>query len=210
MSPSRLRYIVLLLFVVVAAGIPRDAAAQLGRLKKAVENKAANKAVEAAVANRPPTKVKKITLTSAQIAKLNQGLRAELAKAAVAQKEYEQQQKQFQQETKAHDKSRAAYDKTNESYNRCREKFTEVDQAKSDALRGEAEKSAQAAGKTEDEQAKLEALAARAAAAAERVANGTGTAEDRKTLAEFQGVGKELASQGAQAEIGRASCRERV
>lgn len=199
MSGSRFRCVMLLLFVVVAAGIPRDAVAQVKRLKKAVENKAADQAVEAAVANRPPTKVKNITLTSAQIRQLNKGLRAELATAAVAQKEYEQQQKKYEQDTKAYEKSMADYDKTNGAYNRCRDKFSEADQAKSDELRGKAEKSGQAAGKTEDELATLEAKAARAAAAAERVANGTGTAEDRAILAEFQGIGKELSSQGARA-----------
>ena len=192
MSRSRFQYVVLLLFVVVAAGIPRDAAAQLGRLKKAV----ANKAVEAAVANQPPTKVKQITLTSAQIAQVNTGLRAELAKAAVAQKEYEQGQKQFEQETKAYEKAKADYDKRNEGYSQCAEKVGNADRAKSDALRERSEKSMEAAT-GEDEEARLEALAARAAAAAERVANGTATAEDRKTLAEMQGAGAAHASQGA-------------
>jgi len=186
MSPSRFSCTLVLLLLASAAGGTGEAAAQIGRIKKAVADKATDSGKKAAcVPERPPAFVKTVGLSAAQIAKINQGLDAEILRTPAARAEYEQRLKQSDQETQAYEKAHAAYEKKNEQYQACADKVREADAKKSDALRGRAE----AAGdktKRETDQAALEAMAVKAQAAAERVANGTATAADRETLAEFQ------------------------
>jgi hypothetical protein len=186
MSPSRFNSIVLLLLLAPAAGGSGDAAAQIGRIKKAVADKAADAGKKSAcIPERPPAFVKTVGLSAAQIAKINQGLDAEIQRTPAARAEYEQRLKQSDQETQAYQKAHAAWEKKNEQYQACADKVREADAKKSDALRGRVEASGDKTKGAVDTTQMME-MAKKAQAAAERVTNGTATAADRQTLAEFQ------------------------
>jgi hypothetical protein len=179
---------VLLLFVLIAAGGATDAAAQFKKLKKMVADKAGDAGTTAAcVPNRPPTYVQTVNLSAAQMAAINAGLDAEIEAAPAAFEEADRQQKASEREARAYEKARAEYDKRNEKYQACADKVMAGDAARSEELnqRADAAGAGAAGGLTE---AELEKLGERAAAAAERVSRGQGTAEDRKTLADFQSV----------------------
>ncbi|HEU5171545.1 MAG TPA: hypothetical protein VFU46_13445 [Gemmatimonadales bacterium] len=187
MSRSRFRCVVLLLFPVLTWGAPREAEAQIGKLKKAIAGKAVDAGKTAAcIPERPPTYVETIALTAAQMAQINAGLDAEIARGPVVQQEYEQRRKDQEQATQAYEKARADYDKRYAAYDKCATKVAAANATESGALRARADTATDAVQLSEGEEARLQALAARAAAAAERVAQGKGTAEDRNTLAEFQ------------------------
>jgi len=194
MCRSRLYCVGVLLCALVAVGQPPEAAAQIGKLKKVIGNKAADTAVEttaggaknsACIPDRPPVVIESFPLTAAQMAKINAGLDAEIAAAPAAKAEAERQQKALEVQQTAYDKAYADYDKRNGPWNECARKVEEEDAATSEKMGQDGEASTKSAlgGMTQED---IEKLANRAQAAAQRVADGKGTAEDRKTLAEFQ------------------------
>jgi hypothetical protein len=160
-----------------------EAHAQFGKLKK----KAAAMAVEASgVPTKPPTYVKSTTMTAGQLKQLNSGLSAMIAKATSAQKEYEQANKTLERQTQDYQKAQAEYDKKATSYNACVERVRTAESAKHDSLAAKVDQSLQVNQMNQSQEDQLKAQAEKAQAAAQRVANGTGTAADRQTLADFQ------------------------
>jgi hypothetical protein len=163
--------------------------AQVGGLLKKGKDAAAGKAVESAAAQVPPKTVDVLpcAVTYDQLDALERGLKAELDEAPSAKKQAEDRQKSVESEQKAYEKAMTDYKKKSEAWEACRDriendpatekKLAELE-AKSEADRAKAEAST-------DEEA-LEAQAKRVQAAAERVANGTATAADRQTMADFQ------------------------
>ena len=201
----------LLLCALIVAGHNSEATAQIGKLKRAVGQQAAEqatgKAAEAATGSscipaRPPIMVDAVPLTAVQMAKINAGLDAEIAAAASAKQEADRQDKAFQEKQKAYEKAYADYDKRNGPWNECARKLADQDQAKSDALNqsAEAQTNALMGGMSEED---IQKLGERAQAAAQRVSEGKGTAEDRKTLAEFQQV-----MAGIQGRVGVATAAQ--
>jgi hypothetical protein len=188
-------------FVLAGFGAPARADAQFSKLKKAITGKAAGEvAGGSCFAGRRPTMVPSIPLTAAQIAAVNAGFDAELAAAPGIEKKAADDQKKADAEHKAYDKARADYDKAYEKYSRCRDKVQAAEGAQVEAINAKSEKAmGQTAGAIDS--AKMMALAERAQAAAQRVSEGKGTAEDRKTLAEFQAmmnpIGANAAAAGA-------------
>jgi hypothetical protein len=161
--------------VVAGAVVPSVSHAQLGGLTK----KAKAAAASAAGVPDPNTRyVKSIDLTAAQITAVNQGM----AKAI-----------QIGPETiKKWEKAQEAYEKAMEDYRKKKEKWDACMQSEEDKARAKLEAASKkgdaAAQKLQDEtDTSVMVSQARAAqAAAERVANGTGTAADRQTMADFQ------------------------
>ena len=167
----------------LAAAALAPAHAQFGKLKK----KAIATATEASgVPTKPPTYVKSVTMTPAQLKQLNAGLSAMIAKAPSAQKDYEDANKKLERETQDYEKARAEYDKKATSYNACVDRVTTAQGAKHDSLAAKVDKSLEANQMNQSQQDQMTALAEKAQAAAQRVANGTATAADRQTLADFQ------------------------
>ena len=200
MSRARFQCAALLLFLTIAPGGARHAAAQIGRLKKVVTGKAVESGkLAACMPDRPPTIVQSISLTPAQIAKINAGLDAELATHAAARKEYEQRLKASEKENEAYQKAHGDWEKKYEQYSKCAAKVQEADAKKSDELNARTEAAGDKAKAAVDEE-RLVKLAERAQAAAERVSKGVGTAEDRATLAEFQKSMAPLQSVGTEAQ----------
>jgi hypothetical protein len=200
MSRARYQCAAMLLFLTIAPGGARHAAAQIGRLKKVVAGKAVESGqVAACVSNRPPTFVESIGLTAAQIAKINAGLDAEMAAYPAARKEYEQRAKESDRENEAYQKAHADYEKRYEQYSKCAAKVQEADARKSDSLQARTDAVGDRA-KAEVDEDRMVKLAERAQAAAERVSKGVGTAEDRATLAEFQKSMAPLQSVGTEAQ----------
>jgi membrane protein involved in colicin uptake len=185
MSRARFRCAALLLLLAIAPGGARHAAAQIGRLKKVVTGKAVESGkLAACMPDRPPTIVQSISLTPAQIAKINAGLDAELATHTAARKAYEQRLKASEKENEAYQKAHGDWEKKYEQYSKCADKVREADAKKSEELNARSEAAGDKAKELDEE--RMMKLAERAQAAAERVSKGVGTAEDRATLAEFQ------------------------
>jgi len=160
-----------------------ESQAQLGKLTK----KATSAATNAAGVNTPPARtVDAIDLTSAQLKQVNAGLVAEIAATPTALKNAEEAQKTFDKAQEKFNKDNEAYQKADEKWRACKDKVI----ADADPSRTAAQQKAEAAGQNanmgESEQAALEKQAKEAQAAAERINNGTGTAADRQTLADFQ------------------------
>jgi len=200
MSRARFPCVALLVFLTVAPGGSRHAAAQVGRLKQAITGKAAETGKAAAcIPNRPPTVVESITLTPVQITKINAGLDAELARHPAARKEYEQRLKAADRENEAYQKAHGDWEKRNEQYNKCAAKVQEADAKKSEELHARSEAAGEKT-KSEADEDRLVKQAERAQAAAERVSQGQGTAEDRETLAEFQRNMAGLQAAGAETQ----------
>ena len=193
MFRSRLYCVGVLLCALLAAGRPPEAAAQFGKLKKAIGEKAVTEAATGAVKgsacipDRPPVVIESFPLTAAQMAKINAGLDAEIAAVPGAKQEAERRSKIMEQEQKTYDTAYASYDKRNGPWNDCARDVEDQDAATSEKMGQDAEASGQAVlgGMSQED---LEKLGARAQAAAQRVSEGKGTAEDRKTLADFQQV----------------------
>ena len=200
MSRARFQCAALLLFLTIAPGGARHAAAQIGRLKKVVTGKAVESGkLAACMPDRPPTIVQSISLTPAQIAKINAGLDAELATHPAARKEYEQRLKASEKENEAYQKAHADWEKKYEQYSKCAAKVQEADAKKSDELQARTEVASDKT-KAEADEDRMVKQAERAQAAAERVSKGVGTAEDRATLAEFQKSMAPLQSVGTEAQ----------
>jgi membrane protein involved in colicin uptake len=199
MPRARFQCAALLLFLAIAPGGPRHAAAQIGKLKKVVTGKAvASGKLASCMPDRSPTVVASLSLTPAQIAKINAGLDAELATHSAARKEYEQRLKASEKENEAYQKAHAEWEKKNEQYTKCADKVREADAKKSEDLNARAEAAGDKAKDLDAE--RMTQLAERAQAAAERVSRGQGTAEDRATLAEFQKSMAPIQAMGAETQ----------
>jgi hypothetical protein len=199
--PAR-RPATLVLILAFASVASTEAHAQFGKLKK----KAAAMAVEASgVPTKPPTYVKSTTMTAAQLKQLNSGLGAMISKAPTAQKEYEQANKNLERQTQDYQKAQTEYDKKAASYNACVDRIRTVENAKHDSLAAKADQSLQANQMNESQEAQMITQAEKAQAAAERVANGTATAADRQTLADFQ---KTMAGVSAKSQQAASSMQE--
>lgn len=199
--PAR-RPATLVLILAFASIASTEAHAQFGKLKK----KAAAMAVEASgVPTKPPTYVKSTTMTAAQLKQLNSGLGAMISKAPTAQKEYEQANKNLERQTQDYQKAQTEYDKKAASYNACVDRIRTVENAKHDSLAAKADQSLQANQMNESQEAQMITQAEKAQAAAERVANGTATAADRQTLADFQ---KTMAGVSAKSQQAASSMQE--
>jgi hypothetical protein len=175
---------VLCLSILAIAGLPSDAAGQLGKLKKALGKKATE---SACVPDRPPTIISTVSLTAAQMAAINAGLDAELKAAPALFAQADEDQKKADQAMKDYEKAREAYDKAHGKWQTCADKVREEDNAKAEELGNKSEAASAKMQGEIDEQA-MQDLAQRAAAAAERVSQGKGTAEDRATMAQFQAM----------------------
>jgi hypothetical protein len=142
---------------------------------------------------------------SAQLKQLNSGLGAMISKAPTAQKEYEQANKNLERQTQDYQKAQTEYDKKAASYNACVDRIRTVENAKHDSLAAKADQSLQANQMNESQEAQMITQAEKAQAAAERVANGTATAADRQTLADFQ---KTMAGVSAKSQQAASSMQE--
>lgn len=168
--------------VITSAIVPTISQAQFSKLKKA----ATSAASAAGVNTTPPRYVDNVDVTSAQLKQVNAGLTAEIAATPGAVKQAEAQQKDAEKAQEKYDKDRAAYEKADEKWQACKEKVIADADPSRTAAQQKAEKAGENANIGESEQAALEAQARAAQAAAERVQNGTATAADRQTLADFQ------------------------
>lgn len=177
----RLTPLALILSLATAVFTPGHA--QFGKLKK---NAVSTATAAAGIPTKPPTYVKSTTMTAAQLKQLNAGLTAMVDKAPSAQKDYEQANKKLEKETHDYEKAQAEYDKKATSYNACVDRVTTAERAKHDTLAAKTDQSLQANQMNQSQQDQMTALAEKAQAAAQRVANGTATAADRQTLADFQ------------------------
>lgn len=186
MSRARLKRLALVLCILLAAGAVPDAAAQLGKLKKAVTGQAEQGVKNATCfPDRPPTVVTTVELTADQMMKVNAGLQAEAEAAQTAYQKQEEDQKRYDAEQKAYEKDKAAYDKAYEKYSACTDRVSSENAAKAEEMNQKQEAAGEALEASVD-QDKLMAMAEKAQAAADRVSKGQGTAEDRATLAEYQ------------------------
>lgn len=155
--------------------VTSDSQAQLGKLTKKATDAASN---AAGVPTGNARYVKKIDLTSAQIGQVNKGLATAIKVGPETIKKWEKAQE-------AYDNARADYTKKKEKYDACIQSEQEKAQGKLDAASKKTEAAGERAGKSVDTTT-IMAQAQAAQAAAERVKNGTATAADRQTLADFQ------------------------
>lgn len=188
------------LVLVAVILVPASASAQLGKLKKKATEAAAG---AAGVPTTAPKYVAKVNLTSAQIAQANKGLEAEAAQAPGILKSAEDAQKDYEKAQEKYQKDYDAYSRADDKYRACKEKIEEADRPKREAL--EAKGSEQ--HDIQVDETKMQALAEKAKVAAERVQAGTATAEDRKTLQDFQQymAGVQAQASGAMAATTQAS-----
>jgi hypothetical protein len=190
---------------ILLATVTASAHAQIGGLLKKGKDAAAGKATESAAAQVPPTKVDVLpcAVTYDQLTALEKGLQAELDAAPSAKKEAEQRQKDIESEQKGYDKALADYNKKNEAWGSCRDKVMNdpVARQKAEAASAKSEAAAQKAAGAVDEQ-QMMAMAEKAQAAAQRVSNGTATAADRQTLADYQAYMAKVSQAGNAAIAG--------
>jgi len=163
--------------VLVCALFPSAGRAQIKLPKSAV-----NKAAQAAGVPAPSSNaryVKKIDLTSAQIGQVNKGLATNIRIAPEIIKRWEKAQN-------AYDKAYADYEKKKEQYDKCVESENSKARARSEAARKKTDAAGEQVKQGMPDENAMVAQAEAAQAAAERVKNGTATAADRQTLADFQ------------------------
>ncbi len=174
------------LAVVALAVTSTIAHAQLGGLTKKAKQAASGEANKAVAAQIPPKVVDALpcNLTYADLEAAQKGMEAEIAAAPTAEKEAEQKQKNAENEQKAYEKARTEYDKKSQAWGACKEKVLNDPAAKKKLE--ELEAKARASGDIQYSEEELKALALRAQEAAERTGQGRGTAEDEKTMQEFQ------------------------
>ena len=201
------RAILTVLALSLATAAFRPTHAQFGSLKKKA---IATATAASGVPTKPPTYVKSTTMTAAQLKQLNAGLSAMIAKATSAQKDYEEANKKLERETQDYERARAEYDKKATAYNACVDRVTTAEGAKHDSMAAKVDQSLQANQMSQSQQDQMTALAEKAQAAAQRVANGTATAADRQTLAEFQQMmaGVSAKSQQATSAMQEASASD--
>ncbi len=162
--------------VVAGAIVPSTSHAQLGKLTKKATDAASN---AAGVPTGNARYVKKIDLSSAQLAQVNKGLEVAVKQGPEIIKRWEKQQED-------NDKALGEYTKKKEKYDACVESEKEKAQAKIDAASKRTDKAGSDLQKGMPDTAAMMAQAQAAQAAAERVKNGTATAADRQTLADYQ------------------------
>jgi hypothetical protein len=199
MSRSLGLRVALPLLLLAVLGAPERADAQFNKLKKALSGKATDEVKGGSCfADRRPTVVASLPLSAAEIARVSAGLDAELAAAPEIEKKAADDQKKADAEQKAYEKAKADYDKAYEKYNKCRDKVQTADAATSEGMNAKTNQAGeQLAGGIDT--TKLMALAEKAQAASQRVSEGKGTAEDRKTLAEFQAMMNPISANAAAA-----------
>lgn len=195
MSPARLSLVALAVPFIALTATPSDTCAQFGKIKKALGKKAEATETSGCVPAGKGTEVTTFSMTAAQMAKVNAGLDAELAAAPGATAEYDKQQAAMEKEQAAYEKASAEHDKQNTTYMACVDKVTASDMAQSEKLRAESDAEG-AAVRGEMSEEEITALAERAQAAMERISAGQGTAEDQKTVAEFQAMAMGFQSRG--------------
>ena len=164
------------LSVVASATVTSASHAQLGKLTKKATETAAS---AAGVPTGNTRSVKKIDLTAAQIGQVNAGLQVAVKTGPEIIKNWEKQQEEY---TKALDE----YNKKKEKYDNCVEAEKEKARKKMEAVNKKSDKAGQDLAAAAPDSAMLVNKARAAQEAAERVKNGTATAADRQTLAEFQ------------------------
>jgi hypothetical protein len=162
--------------VLAVASIPSTSAAQLGKLTKKATNAAAN---AAGVPTGNSRSVKKIDLTASQLAQVNAGLASAVKTGPETIKRWEKAQEDY-------DKALGEYTKKKEKYDACVEAEEQKGRDKMESVNKKSEKASQDMQSAMPDSAALMAKAQAAQAAAERVKNGTATAADRQTLAEYQ------------------------
>ena len=197
-SPARGVGIWLCLIAALAA--PRAADAQFKRLKQAVTGQAGEQALQrsACVPNSKPTVVATIELSAAQIRAVNAGLDAEIAAAPDVERKRAEADKKAEADMKAYEKAKADYDKAYEKWGKCRDKVQEADNRTSEEMQARSDQAGQDLAGGIDS-TRLMALAEKAQAASQRIAEGKGTAADRKTLADFQAMMNPISANAAAA-----------
>lgn len=190
------RAILMVLALSLATAAFWPAHAQFGSLKKKAITTAT---AVSGVPTKPPTYVKSTTMTAAQLKQLNAGLSAMIAKAPSAKKDYEDANKKLESETQDYEKAQADYNKKATSYNACVDRVTAAEGAKHDSMAARVDQSLQANQMSQSQQDQMIAMAEKAQAAAQRVANGTATAADRQTLADYQKMMAGVSATGQQA-----------
>lgn len=162
--------------VVALAYAPSPLQAQLGKLTKKATDAAAS---AAGVPTSNARSVKKIDLTAAQIGQVNAGLEVAVKKGPEIIKAWEKEQE-------AYTKAMEDYNKKKEKFDKCVEAEKEKGREKMEAVNKKSDKASQDLTAATPDSAMLVNKARAAQEAAERVKNGTATAADRQTLAEFQ------------------------
>ena len=175
--------------------------AQLGKLTKKATDAAAN---AAGVPTGNARYVKKIDLTSAQLIQVNKGLAQSVKVGPETIKKWEKQQADYEKANADYEKANADYTKKKEKYDQCVESEKEKAQGKIEAANNKASAANERTAKSVDT-ASMMAQAQAAQAAAERVKNGTATAADRQTLADFQ---KTMAGVSAGSNASMAAMQE--
>ena len=168
--------------VVAGAIVPSTSHAQLGKLTKKATDAASN---AAGVPTGNARYVKKIDLTSAQLVQVNKGLAQSVKVGPETIKKWEKQQADHEKANADYEKANADYTKKKEKYDQCVESEKEKAQGKIEAANNKASAANERTAKSVDT-ASMMTQAQAAQAAAERVKNGTATAADRQTLADFQ------------------------
>lgn len=163
----------------LCALLPATASAQLGKLKKKATEAAAG---AAGVPTTTPKYVPKVNITSEQLAAVNKGLQAEIAQAPGIIKAAEDAQKDREKAQAKYEKDVQAYDAAHAKWESCRDRIVSADTAEA---RSKAKKAEDASNIQLNEE-QMQALALKAQEAAQRIQAGKGTAEDQKTLADFQ------------------------
>ena len=172
--PHRL-LVIALLALGAGAVVTTSSHAQLGKLTKKATSAAAG---AAGVPTGNTRAVKKIDLTAAQLAQVNKGLGAAVTQGPDIIKKWAKQQEDY-------DKAYSAYTKAKEKYDACVEKEKEKAREKMEAANNRSNQAGEKMQKSVDTTTMM-AQAQAAQAAAERVNNGTATAADRQTIADFQ------------------------
>ena len=184
------------LAALLCIGVSRSAEAQFGKIKKAVTDQAAS---AAGVPTKKHVVVDRIGLTVEDLQALKKGVSAEVAAAPAILKQAEEDQKKNEKAQEQYSRELEAYEKSSNKFSACRDKLVESEQGQEDALAKKGEAASDKANLGDSEQAALEAQALKAQEAAAKVAAGTATAEDRKTLADFQKTMAGISGRGASA-----------
>ena len=187
--------------VIASALAPSTSHAQLGKLTKKATDAAGN---AAGVPNSNARYVKKIDLTSAQLNQVNKGLAQSVKVGPETIKKWEKQQADYEKANADHEKANADYTKKQEKYDQCVESEKAKAQGKIEAANNKASAANERTAKSVDTSSMM-AQAQAAQAAAERVKNGTATAADRQTLADFQ---KTMAGVSAGSNASMAAMQE--
>lgn len=175
--------LIVALGVAASAFTATTAQGQLGKLTKKATNAAAN---AAGVPTGNARMVKKIDLTSQQLAQINTGMAASIKAGPDIIKKWEKQQQEYDRAMGEYSKKYDEYSKKKEKYDACVDAEKEKGQKKMDAVNKKTDAAGEQMKAGMPDTAVMMAQAQKAKAAAERVQNGTATAADRQTLADYQ------------------------